>query len=95
MATAEDVTIDDFLKNIKQHPWNRMCRICLVDVEKVAITKVFYRFEACACSLANYRHLVHTIYHEECWRQRTLAKAEQEKLEKEKQLNARGKTAQS
>ena len=60
----------DLLKTIKDHPWNRICKTCGKDCSRVAIVKLVYAYEACACNAASYRHLVENVYHAECYAKR-------------------------
>lgn len=62
------VTLDDFLQTLKTHPWRKECPNCNQDCSPIAMVNLVYTWEICHCGVANYPHLVETIWHKECFK---------------------------
>ena len=50
----------------KDHPRTRLCPGCNRDCATTGITRLAYTYERCSCDLADYEHIIETLWHIEC-----------------------------
>jgi hypothetical protein len=73
--TAGDL-IAKLESQVFSHPYARKCPRCSEDMGRVGLTSIVYTFEVCDCDLADYDHLIETLYHRDCFSESTRPKPE-------------------
>lgn len=64
-VTAADQMPTELLRP-PRHGLHHVCPGCAADCSNAALTELAYTFTTCTCAIADYAHLIETVWHSRC-----------------------------